>query len=260
MKFNILFLFLSIIILASCENEKSEIACLPAPLQQGLIAYYPFNNGSLEDASSQNNDLTNTTTAAPAVDRDGNVTCAFGFNNTGTNNEFLATTQSAFLNNLASFSVSLWYQPNDPNREGGDYEVLVSRNSGSRCPDRHGEWSVGLYDCRRAVFGHDNSVWADFTTDSIDCHYETLLSEDIWHHITAVKNGSDILIYLNGIFQTQASGPADCGVGGTHLAQDIGDFFVGTNFTGSIDDILIYDRALTAQEISDLHILQACCE
>lgn len=261
MKFNVLLFSFSLLAFISCKKDEQQVVeCLPSSLQSGLIAYYQFNSGSLQDESGQGNDLSNTTTAAPTTDRLGNSACAFGFvNNTG-NAEFLTTTQSAFLNNLTSFSVSIWYQPHDDNRPGGDFETLVSRGTTPRCPDRRGEWSVGLYDCRRAVFGHENSVWAEQLSNPLDCEQEVDTLTDNWHHVVAVKNGNTFEIYFNGVLHEQATGIANCGVGGTHPAQDIGDFFVGSDFTGAIDDILIYNRALTAQEISDINDLTACCE
>lgn len=43
-------------------------------------------------------------------------------------------------------------------------------------------------------------------------------------------------------------------------AQDIGDLFVGLNYKGSIDDILIYTRALAESEVDALFTLQPCCQ
>jgi hypothetical protein len=45
-----------------------------------------------------------------------------------------------------------------------------------------------------------------------------------------------------------------------HLAQDIGDMFIGTAYTGRIDDILIYNRELSALEVTELFNLEPCCQ
>ncbi|MBL7775363.1 MAG: LamG domain-containing protein [Saprospiraceae bacterium] len=250
----------------ACDPHPDEpsfgLDCLPAgSLQTGVLAFYPFENGNLTDATGNGNDLTNPTTAKPAADRAGNANCAYRFSNRPTATEFLTTTQTAFLNGIKAFSVSLWYQPADSSRESGDYEVLLGRGTGAHCPDRYGEWSVSLYDCRRAVFGHNNSVWANLVTpqtpDSL-CYKEIKALTGVWHHVVAVYNNNTYKIYFNGVLQATETGAADCSSNG-HVAQDLGDLFLGTFYTGSIDDVLIYNRELSDQEVGALFNAAPCC-
>jgi hypothetical protein len=42
--------------------------------------------------------------------------------------------------------------------------------------------------------------------------------------------------------------------------QDIGDLFIGKSFTGRIDDITFFNRAIRTTEVNQLLKLQACCE
>ena len=249
-------LFLIIGIFSCGEEEKFTVDCLPPNLQTGVIAFYPFNGGALADASPNNNGLTNPTTAIPAADRNGNADCASQFDNLSGNDEFLTTANSNFLNGLNAFSVSIWYQPMDTTRSAGSFEVLFARGDQGRCPDRRGEWSVALYDCRRAVFGHNNSVWAN--TVSSGCQGEIVALTENWHHVVAVKDGDEYRIYFNGNLDEVKSGNANCT--NLHIAQDMGDVFVGTDFTGRIDDIIVYNRALSAQEVTELYGLGGCCE
>ncbi len=249
-------LFLSFLV--GCNNdEEVNIDCLPSNLQNGVIAFYPFNGGSLFDESAGNNDLVNPTAAVTTTDRNGNADCAYLFDNSQITEEFLTTTTSTFLDNLDAFSIALWYQPMDASRGGGDFEVLVSRGDGSSCPNRNGEWSVGLYDCRRAVFGHNNSVWANLTINPIDCQAEVNALTDNWHHVVGVKENDTFQIYFNGILNESVTGNAGCN--NLQLAQDIGDFFIGKKYTGKIDDIIIYDRALTSIEVAALYQVEPCC-
>ena len=244
--------------LFSCDKpEEFTVDCLPPNLQSGVIAFYPFNGGSLADESPNNNNLSNPTTATPAADRNGNAGCAYQFDNTTGNDEFLTTANTNFLNGRNTFSLSLWYRPEGA-RDAGSFEVLFSRGDQGRCPNRRGEWSVALYDCRRAVFGHDNSVWAALTAPPFDCTGEVAALTGQWHHVVAVKDGDDYQLYFNGNLDATASGNANCN--NQHIAQDIGDVFVGTGFTGRIDDIIIYDRALPQQEVAELFALEGCCE
>ena len=247
----------------SCVENTFEVLeeeeDLTVNLQSELIAFYPFNEGSLTDESTNSNNLTNTTTASPSTDRLGNPNCAFQFDNSQSNDEFLTTTNTNFLNNLDAFSVSMWYQPLDSTRDGADFEVLLGRGDTGRCPDRNGEWSIGLYDCRRAVFGHNNSVWAETITNFANgCQGEVNALTDNWQHVVAVKNGDEYKIYFNGNLDDFASGNAGCN--DLYIAADIGDLFIGSGYIGNIDEIRIYKRELNQAEVTALFELEALCD
>lgn len=245
----------------ACKKSENLVTfdCIPAALQSGVIAFYPFNSGALTDESLNANDLTNPTTAVSATDRNGNTDCAYQFDNSAGDNEFLTFANPTFLDNLNSFSISLWYMPMDSTRDGGNLEVLFGRDDDQiRCPDRRGQWSLGLYDCRRAVFGHDNSVWAELQSNPFTtCEDEVYLLTAQWHHFAAVKDGNDYFIYFNGNLEETESGAAGCN--NQYLAQDIGDLFLGKRYTGLIDDVLVYNRALGGQEVAELYSLASCC-
>lgn len=249
------------ILISSCgKDAELSKACLPENLTEGLIAFYPFNNGSLSDESSNNNNLTNSTSAAFAIDRNGNSDCAYQFDGNKTDDEFLSTTNTSFLNGLDEFSVSVWYQPLNSARDGGIFEVLLSRGVNPSCPNRRGEWSIGLYDCRRAVFGHDNSVWANTVTGfSTGCEGEVIELTDKWHHVVVIKTSDEYKIYFNGNLDESKSGIALCSRN-SHTAEDIGDLIIGTDYTGRIDDILIYNKELSQAEVTELFQLEACCK
>jgi len=170
---------------------------------------------------------------------------------------------TSFLNNLPSFSVSLWYIHTDTNVTGNEIEILLSRGETVRCPNRRGEWSLGLFDCARPVFGHDNSIWANWVSgEPKSCTDEIVALSNSWHHLVAVRQtttSSDYLLYLDGILQGSVNGPVDCGFS-NYTAQDIGDLFLGKYFTGGIDVVLIYDRVLTSNEVSELYVMEGCCE
>jgi|GEM_PF-3884193 len=144
----------------SCSDDDDqqpvpdpEKSCVPANLQNDLVAFYPFSGGSLDDLSGNGRHLSNTTTAFASVDRDGNAKCAFEFS--AANGDFLTIANPVFLNDMHNqpFSVSLWFKTTTTGPWHGRYELLIGRGTGLHCPDTHGEWSVGLYDCTQPVFG-----------------------------------------------------------------------------------------------------------
>lgn len=227
---------------------------LPSNLQTGLLASYTFGGGSLSDNSGNGHTLSNTTTAHATTDRNGNANCAFEFDNLpATNNEFLTTTNTTFLNGLTQFSVSLWYQPLDITRDAGSFEGLINRDTPFSCPDRLGQWSLGLYDCRNAVFGRQNSVW-----NTTPCDIVT--NTGTWHQLLVTYNatGQTLKMYYDAVLVNTASGVANCGIVPVTV-QDIGDLFLGKFYTGKLDDVFIYNREVTFGEVSQLYGLGSLC-
>lgn len=258
MKYLICILLFIILSLQGCKKDEFNVDCLPTNLQSGVIAFYPFNSGSINDESNHGNDLVNTTNANSTGDRDGNSNCAFEFDNFPVRSEFLTASNSAFLNNMSTFSVAFWYEAIDTSIQGSNLEVLVGRGEGLKCPDRKGEWSIGLYDCRRPVLGHNNSVWLSPITSPYNCLGEIVLLTHNWFHVVAIKNGDSYKLYFNGLLNAEGSGNGGCT--NLHLAEDIGDFFIGKDFNGRLDDILIYNRELSANEVDELYNLEPCCK
>ncbi len=76
------------------------------------------------------------------------------------------------------------------------------------------------------------------------------LSTDVWTHIAGVANGTHIMIYVNGELSAMKvnaesvdySYPVEIGRNGV---------YEGSFFNGIIDEVRIYNRALTAQEITE---------
>jgi len=224
-------------------------SCLPAELQNGLIAYYPFSGGSFNDVV-QNNPMSFITEVA-TEDRAGNPKCAVAFTGDETDS-YLASSSSDFLNNLTQLSISLWYKPESVLGDSPEFQTLIGRGEGLRCPDTDGQWSIGLYDNRQAVFGHGNSIW------EIDDAAGTFTG---WKHVTATWNQVDnsMKIYINGVLVNSDTGIADCGNGPVTVADE-GTLVIGRHFKGKIDDVAIYNRELSAAEAAQLYQLAPCCQ
>jgi hypothetical protein len=248
-----------VLLCSACDDDekKHTIPCVPATLHQSVLAFYPFSNGSLNDFSGKGYHLTNTTGASAAPDRDNNTNCAFAFDNVSGSAQFLTKADPDFLNGLQEFSISLWYMP-APKEGLGNFETLVSRDEGPSCPDRDGQWSVGLYDCRKAVFGRTNSVW-DLHSTGGTCDEEHQARTNTWHHlvVTFKSDNVEMAIYHNGVLQDSSTGDAECFE--TPVVQDIGDLFIGQGYTGKIDDLVIFNKVLSNTEITELLMLDPCC-
>jgi hypothetical protein len=226
---------------------------LTGSLSSGVLAFYPFGYGSLSDLSGNGNNLINTTAAVPTMDRNSSPTCAYRFSGT----DFLTTPAggSTFLNNITTspFSISLWYQPLNT-RPVGNYELLIGRgNTPLHCPDTWGEWSLGLYDCRKAVAGFD--MYSHWETSAMGCNQFMSFISNSWHHLAFVYDGTNYTIYRDGIASSTSSGP--CGPGTFNVAE----MMLGVDYNGDLDDIVIYNRTLSVSEVLTLfHLPASCCD
>lgn len=116
-----------------------------------------------------------------------------------------------------------------------------------------------MHDCRKAVFGRNNSVWDNDITN--DCQQEINVRTNQWSHLVVTFNQSQLSmsIYRNGILQESKTGNCVCGSSTIPTVQDIGDLFIGKNYTGKIDDIILFNKVLEQQEINTLFNLETCC-
>jgi hypothetical protein len=233
---------------------------LPLNLQTGLIAYYPFNGGSLLDYSPSGWNLANPTNVpTPTSDRNGFPGCAYEFY--GGQADFLTGAMPSGIIGSASapWSISLWYRPGS--NAPGDYELLFGRGTGLNCPDGMGEISLGLYDCRKPVMRFQQTSCWDYSVSSVlpGCGDQiTQYLANGWQHLAAVYDpaalpGSQYLIYRDGMVSNNLHGP--CGTPYT----DAGNLFLGLGYRGSLDDIFFYDYAISAAQVNQLMSLGSSC-
>src|SRR5262249_47274079 len=71
----------------------------------------------------------------------------------------------------------------------------------------------------------------------------------VWYQVVGTNDGRTARLYVDG--QLRTSGAVDPGYLGTPSTVRIGGekFFPGDNFPGLIDEVALYDRALSAQEV-----------
>lgn len=84
-------------------------------------------------------------------------------------------------------------------------------------------------------------------TDTTYCNIPT---NSQWHHIAATQSGTDASLYIDGVLCDTGTVTAIANGSGT---IDIGRFNGGYYFNGKIDDVRLYNRALSAVEILALY-------
>ncbi len=90
--------------------------------------------------------------------------------------------------------------------------------------------------------------------------YDTLStyapSYNTWHYFVAVYNNGDATLYIDGINNTETIGASGSLPSGTDNLY-IGSIGLGNYFNGTIDNVQIYNRALSPQEILNINDSQS---
>jgi sialidase-1 len=88
---------------------------------------------------------------------------------------------------------------------------------------------------------------------------DTVVNDGAWHHVVGMRSGNTGLVYVDGVLDGTQDLPEGYDLSGSsqHNAL-IGAITSHTDgslekfFTGTIDDVRVYDRALSNGEIADL--------
>lgn len=223
--------------------SAAEIAALYAA--QNAVPTVPGNLVANYTATGNANDVTAYSNhaieqgAQLAPDRFGKANQAFSFN--GVNQSLLAANSPQL--NSANTTISFWVNPkNFP----ASSEVYLLSHGGYQ-----ERWKISLPNHGKPVFTtHSGGVCCS------DLDSGTPLALGTWTHVVMVHNGTQDIIYFNGVQVNakNATGALDM----TTKPLGIGFDPINNNgyFNGSLDEIQIYNVALTAAEIADLYAAQ----
>jgi hypothetical protein len=215
----------------------------------GLVAYYNFNGGTLNDSSGYGNNIT-FNNATQTSDRFGHANNAYLFN--GTSN-YMQVPNSASLNPnnitlMAIFKVNDYYQG----------LCHVNQILGKGMPDNiNGFYALRYSDfvlnCTDPLNTNNEKFFGAFSGGG-GAADTPLVKTGRWYNLTFTHDGNDAKLYLNGELKWTWHMPVSF-VANNH------DLFIGRDedniqfpywFNGVIDEIRIYNTALPAGAVKQL--------
>ncbi|MEO7768457.1 MAG: LamG domain-containing protein, partial [Ferruginibacter sp.] len=216
---------------------------LPA---SGLVGWWPFS-GNAGDSSVNGNNGT-VVNALLTNDRFGKANAAYAFNGVNSRIEI----PDAVSLRCRKITISAWIYSNisiprqviykgSINADGEAYSLNSTPGfafkSGSNCVPAVG-WQ-GL-------------------------NYKQPISVGTWEHLVATFDGAILKIYRNGLFESSSSIPGlidSCLGGGLRFGYNHNRYAASTGdgFDGIIDDIGIWNRALTQNEINQVYASSTDC-
>jgi len=222
-------------------------------LQKGLVGHWTMDDadtsgGTLYDRSAYDNHANLSSSIVTGVS--GRVGEAYTFD--GTSASKLPTKLSYNTTNLTKVSVSTWYKSTDT----ADH-ILVSS-------DRNEYWRLGV-----GSDSVDGVQWTVGSSDMVSSAPRSLLQDGNWHHIVGVFDGSlsnDHKIYIDASLDSEANLRSSVGSGNvsyTHIGvgSEASSFDGGTGpndwMDGELDDVRVYNRALSESEVSALYNMRS---
>ena len=200
----------------------------------GLVGWWPFN-GNANDESGNGNDGT-VNGATLTTDRFGNAGKAYSFDGV---NSFIKVLNSSHPTGDFDITYSVWINCSDLNQDRSIISVGLPYGLNARS---------GIH-----KYNSGNLVYVVNGTDYISSYLSTLSQ---WHHIVFSKSSTLVSVYIDGIYFEQGNLLSalnitinDINFGGNGDNQ----YNNGEHFQGLIDDIGIWNRVLTDQEISNLY-------
>ncbi|MFK8068985.1 MAG: LamG-like jellyroll fold domain-containing protein [Gammaproteobacteria bacterium] len=215
-----------------------------------LVGHYEFN-GNANDTSG-NNKHGNAIGAVLTNDRFGNPNRAYRFDGTSSRIEL----PTIYTQDQDPLTISAWINPTANSQIGtifGEYVAnggvtsgdtrnffILSHNgsAGTMNFDQYAPTQGGV-----AIGGGLGSNWWTHRGG--------------WFHIALVKNNDFVSMYINGLLigskahseTYSGSAPSFAAIGARHLSNGN---WAGYTFTGDIDDVQLYNSALSANDIQNL--------
>jgi hypothetical protein len=236
-----------------------------ADLNEGLVAYYPFD-GNAQDASGNGNHAT-VYGATLMTDRLGNPNQAYYFD--GIDDYIERAFDPDFTPNNQSWTVVAWVKSGK-----GDVISWYRCGSNPRCYTQDGAW----YEMRVKEGLPQFVIRDDHTSgDQINREFELIGPHSLsnaWHFMVGVLDRvkNSLSLYVDGCEINQIDLPVGFGPlshGNISIPFNLGRHFIkGWNinpsikssyYQGLIDDVRVYKRALTDSEIRELYSGNVTC-
>jgi hypothetical protein len=217
------------------ESYKPQFQA--SSLESGLIGHWTLSQGDYNSSTNKVSDLTPYSNhgtnygATFTTDRNGQAGGAMSFD--GINNVVVATDAMSSL--VDEMTLSLWIKKTE---NVNSYNMFAGNSR-----PYFGFYSSGRFLTRNRKSGANVSYYSN-----------NIYEIDKWHHFLITFDYNFIRFYINGTLDNEIYEPGNIDVG---LLSDlaIGDGREGTYypFKGHINDVRLYDRALSQKEISQLY-------
>jgi hypothetical protein len=215
-----------------------------ADLTNGLVAYYPFNGNAHDETGNGNNG--SVSGAILVRDRFGNENSAYGFNGT---NSYIQVAR--LVTSGQPFTWSVWFRPGF-----SQTNLACSIMNQGQPPIRISpEFRINPAGAPGTIWFYSYDTTAHLMYSSRRSQWDT----NSWYQVIVTSDaGGNRYLFVNGQLEATATN--------VPFGQQNTNLYIGANigqvpgegyFLGAIDDIRIYNRALTPQDVSNLYAIES---
>ncbi len=208
-------------------------------LTDGLVAYWNFNESSgttaYDSAGTNNGTLYGDAARVSGVQGSGVKFSGNGYINVPSSSSLNITGNA--------ITISAWFKPSSSSWSVNGNDPIICKWMGS-----DGAYFLG--------YAPDmlNGVIIGTDTGSVVRAYGPVPVDNVnqWYHIVGIYNGSTQIVYLNSVAGTPVANSGNIHFSSQNLL--ISGYPDGTHqLNGTVDDIRIYNRALSADEVAQLY-------
>lgn len=201
-----------------------------------LIHWYPLN-GDLKDYGEKPVDLVNN---GATVNTAGKIGNCYSFD--GTNDRCSVPVAESIT---YPFSLCAWIYPT--NVSAGTFQYIISYNTASGGSANH-----------IVAFCFNYSSTLSFIVGGSVFTTGVALSNNVWYHVAVTADANkNVISYINGVKKTTSTGGATTNatwitLGARSNSNTGGVGGASYYFTGKLNDVRIYDHALSAKEVKEI--------
>ena len=222
----------------------------------GLVAWWPFNGTPNDVGGTLESTLYG---ATPTTGQNGQASSAYAFN--GNNNRIDSPGQTPIVlnNSVGELTISFWYVAT--HSSSSDIRFLLSRRSADSSSSTD---YVFFINNNFLVFGTgsaDECAWPESGTSLYRVNEP---SRNTWHHVVATidqtaSQAGRKTVWVDGDKKSDCNytHKASAGAADLHIGARYSTGSGSTYFLGSLDDLRMYNRVLTDQEIESLFSIGA---
>jgi hypothetical protein len=212
-------------------------------LSEGLVGHWKMDEASWNGTAGEIKDASGSGNNGISVNSTTTTTGKFG--NGGVFNGALNYAQIPDSNSLdftGDMTASFWVKPGVNQKTYAD--IFSKHGPGGYTLEENG------LNLNQYYFAWDTTGAGGYTGQAIT----SSLTPNVWQLFTVVKSGANITHYINGVQAATGVG-SSANIATNSLPLNFSELGVpgGRQFTGSMDEIRFYNRALSPQEVSKLY-------
>ncbi|MFA6315099.1 MAG: LamG-like jellyroll fold domain-containing protein [Candidatus Paceibacterota bacterium] len=218
-----------------------------ADITTGLVGHYKFDDGSGDAVTDSVGGYNGARGSAVQWVTGGQINKSLSFGGTGSDYVILGN-NPAISPGAGNTSISLWFKTSTDFTSGAKFLYHdTTNNSGGD----NSSIEITITTANK-ILGYIR----DYGYNTVSMTSASVLNDGNWHHVVLERNGTTGLLYIdsgtpvtstNALLATISTDAAyEPGIGAkrTTLTQ---------NFTGVVDDVRIYSRALSTGDVAELH-------